>query len=175
MPVNPDYWRIVTNRAADYTDALRNDPGPMAGLHIIQSHAMEYGLARTAHIAQLCLLVVVDHDAQPDTRTVMGTVDVNRLVPPTADALTILDNAAALSRTFAFTPGEAMAAVEEQIAAVGRARQVVQTILNGAPQGIAGRQQSIDALWELRDDPRALCAVLALTTVALRAVQPLPA
>lgn len=175
MPVNPDYWRIVTKRAADYTAALEDDPGPTAGLHILLTHTAEYGLARTVHIAQLCLLVVVDHDARPHTRTLMGTVDLNRLVPPTADALTVLDNAAALSRAFALTPGEAMAAVEEQIAAIGRARQVAQTILNGVPQGVAGRQQAMDVLWGLRDDPRALCAVLALSTVALRAVQPLPA
>lgn len=173
--VNPAYWRTVTKRAADYSAALRNDPGSTAGLRILLDHTTEYGLARTVHIAQMCLRVIVDPDAQPDMRTMMGTVDVNKLVPPIADALTVLDTAASLSRGFNLTPGEAMAAVEEQIAGVERARHAVQTVLNGAPQGLAGRERGVAALWELRDDVRALCAVLALTTVALRAVHPLPA
>ncbi|MEU3282749.1 hypothetical protein [Streptomyces antibioticus] len=56
------------------------------------------------HIAQMCLLVVVDPDARPRTRNMVGNLVLDKLVPPTADALTVLDSAAALSRAFHLSP-----------------------------------------------------------------------
>ncbi|MER6109326.1 hypothetical protein [Streptomyces hirsutus] len=175
MTTNPAYWQIVTDRAADYTAALlAKDADLTAGLPVLQAHAADFGLARTVHVAQMCLLVIVDPDARPHTRTPAGVVDLDKLVPPTADALTVLDTAAALSRAFQLSPTEAMADVEQQTAAFARARPAVQAALDAAPRGIPGRQRSLDALWELHDDPRALCAVLALTAAAMRAVLPVP-
>ncbi|CAL9326666.1 hypothetical protein [Streptomyces sp. SudanB91_2054] len=175
MTTNP-YWSIVTRRSADYTAALLS-PGapPTAGLPVLLAHAEEFGLARTVHVAQMCLLVIVDPDARPHTRTATGTVDLDKLVPPDVDALTVLDNAAVLSRAFHLSPAEAMADVEQQIAATGRARSAVQAVLDAAPNGLPGRQRALDALWELHDDPRAVCSVLALTAAAMRAVLPVPA
>ncbi|WP_461712285.1 hypothetical protein [Streptomyces sp. DSM 41013] len=65
--------------------------------------------------------------------------------------------------------------VEQQIAATGRARSAVQAVLDAAPNGLPGRQRALDALWELHDDPRAVCSVLTLTAAAMRAVLPVPA
>ncbi|MEU5748191.1 hypothetical protein ABZ804_21965 [Streptomyces sp. NPDC047726] len=176
MTTNPYYWRIVSERAADYTAALlARGANVTSGLPVLQVHAAEYGLARTVHVAQMCLLVVVAPDARPGMRTAKGTVDLDKLVPPTADALTALDDAAYLSRAFRLTSCAALTGVEDQIAATARARHAVQAVLDAAPRGLPGRQTALDALWELRDDPRALCAVLALTATALREVLPVPA
>ncbi|MDX2825991.1 hypothetical protein PV416_34230 [Streptomyces ipomoeae] len=65
-----------------------------------------------------------------------------------------------------------MTDVEDQIAATGRARAALQTVPDNAPHGEAGRQRALDALYELRDDPRALCAVIGLTAAALQSVRP---
>jgi hypothetical protein len=173
---NPVYWRLVGERAATYTAALSAEgAGPAAGLPVLQVYAAEFGLARTVHIAQMCLLVIVAADAAPHTRTALGTVDLDRLVPPAVDALTVLDNAAVLSRSFQLSPTAAMADVEEQITATPRARAAVQAVLDAAPHGVPGRRRALDALWGLHDDPRALCAVLSLTAAAMRAVLPAPA
>ncbi|MDX2939529.1 hypothetical protein [Streptomyces ipomoeae] len=105
-------------------------------------------------------------------RTITGTVDLNRLLPDAADALTTLDAASVLTAGLGITPAEAMTDVEDQIAATGRARAVLQTVPDNAPHGEAGRQRALDALYELRDDPRALCAVIGLTAAALQSVRP---
>ncbi|MGA5127685.1 hypothetical protein ACPCAG_30840 [Streptomyces pseudogriseolus] len=174
--MNPAYWNLVAERSADYTAAcLAPDADLTAGLPVLLAHAEEFGLARTVHIAQMCLLVIVDPDARPHTRTPEGTVDLDKLVPPTADALTVIDGAATLSRAFQLSPAEAMTAVEQQIAATDRARAAVQAVLDAAPHGIPGRRAALDALWALHDDPRAVCLVLALTAAAMRAVLPVPA
>ncbi|MFC9280872.1 hypothetical protein [Streptomyces collinus] len=173
---NPVYWQLVSERSADFTAAhLAQGADLAAGLPVLLAHAEEFGLARTVHIAQMCLLVIVDPDARPHMRTPEGTVDLDKLVPLTADALTVLDSAAVLSRAFQLSPTAAMHDVEEQIAATGRARSAVQAVLDAAPRGIPGRRRALDALWELHDDPRAVCSVLALTAAAMRAVLPVPA
>ncbi|MGA5411611.1 hypothetical protein ACPCSC_30690 [Streptomyces lavendulocolor] len=171
---NPVYWRLVSERAAAYTAALEEGADLTAGLPVLRVHAAEFGLARTVHIAQMCLLAIVAAEGAPHTRTAAGTVDLDKLVPPTVDALAVLDAAAVLTRGFPVSPAEAMADVEEQIAAIPRARAAVQTVLAAAPHGVPGRRRALDALWELHDDPRAVCAVLALTGAAMRAVLPAP-
>jgi hypothetical protein len=61
----------------------------------------------------MCLLVIVDPDAHPHMRTPEGTVDLDKLVPPAADVLTVLDNAGVLSRAFQLSPAAAMNDVQE--------------------------------------------------------------
>ncbi|MFJ7004234.1 hypothetical protein ACIQWY_30015 [Streptomyces albidoflavus] len=168
---NTMYWEVVAARAAAYTDALSRPGGDLsAGLDILLDHANDFGLACTTHVAQMCLLAVVAEEAGPDKRNAFGTVDLDQLVPPHAEVLTVLDNASVLSHVFAMSPAEAASSVEDQIQSTPRARRAVQSVLNAAQNGVAGRQQALDRLGELRDDPRALCAVLGVTAAAMRAV-----
>jgi hypothetical protein len=122
----------------------------------------------------MCLTVIVSVDAPATVRTATGAVALDRLLPDTPDVRTTLDAAGALTRKFAIAPAEAMTGVEEQIAATKRARAALQSVLDGAVDGAPGRQRALDALYELREDGRALCAVIGLTAAALQAVKPMP-
>ena len=167
------YWDVVSHRAAQYTEAQHAPDAALSdGLPILLAHAREFGLHCITHIAQMCLLAIVDPDAPATVRTITGTVDLNRLLPDTPDALTTLDAAGALNTTFGISPAEAMTDAEAQIAATARARTARQAVLDNAQHGPAGREQAINVLYELRDDPRALCAVIGLTAAALQAVRP---
>jgi hypothetical protein len=167
------YWDVVSRRAAQYTDA-QHAPGAdlSSGLPILLDHAQEFGLHCITHIAQMCLLAVVADDAPAASRTITGTVDLDRLVPYTPDALTTLDVAGKLTSGLGISPTEAMTDVEVQIAATARARAAIQTVLDNAPNGAVGRERAIDTLYELRDDVRALCGVIGLTAAALQSVRP---
>ncbi|MGW0337078.1 hypothetical protein ACWD0J_35515 [Streptomyces sp. NPDC003011] len=167
------YWDVVSRRAAAYTEAqLMPDADLTAGLPILLSHAEEFGIHCITHIAQMCLLAIVDPDAPAAVRTAAGAVDLNQLLPDTPDALTTLEAASALTHTLGIAPADAMTDVEEQVAATTRARAALQTVFDGAEDGLDGRRRALDALYGLRDDPRALCAVIGLTAAALQAVRP---
>ncbi|WP_329317273.1 hypothetical protein OG723_44585 (plasmid) [Streptomyces sp. NBC_01278] len=170
------YWEIVAQRGAEVW-AAHNTPGAdiMAGLPIFREHVEEFGLLQATHIAQMCLMAVVHEDAAPGTRAPAGTVDLDRLLPEQPDALTTIDIAEYLVSVAHFSLSGAMTDAEQQIASHPRARATVQAILNEAPHGRSGREKGIDILWELRDDPRAMCAVLALTGAALHTVVYAPA
>ncbi|WP_333745714.1 hypothetical protein [Streptomyces sp. IBSBF 2950] len=167
------YWDVVTRRAAEYTEAqLAPDADLASGLPILLDHARQFGAHCITHIAQVCLLAMVDADAPAEVRTITGTVNLSRLLPDSPDALTTLDTAGTLTHALGITPSEAMTDVEEQIAATVRARGALQAVFDNAPHGAAGRKRAIEVLYELRDDPRALCAVVALTAAALQSVRP---
>ncbi|MEV8546931.1 hypothetical protein [Streptomyces sp. NPDC051572] len=167
------YWDIVAQRAAQYTDAQHTPDADLSnGLPILLAHAQQFGLHCITHIAQMCLLVIVDFDAPAEVRTITGAVDLNRLLPDTPDALTTLKAASVLTAGLGLGPSEAMSDVEEQVAATPRARAALQIVLDNAHDGLAGRQRAQDALYALRDDPRALCAVIVLTAAALQSVRP---
>ncbi|MGW0033004.1 hypothetical protein ACWDXD_24705 [Streptomyces sp. NPDC003314] len=177
------YWSVVARRACHYADAVQR-PGAdlLAGVEILRQHAADFdephpdgnmGLLRATHITQLCLLVVVHEDAPAAVRTREGLVDLDRLLPVTSSALTVLDAASSLTRLFPMPPTQAMEAAEAQIAATDhRSRAVVQKILSAPLYGPQGRERALDALWELRNDPRALSGVLALNAAVLQAVRP---
>ncbi|GGN46746.1 hypothetical protein [Streptomyces fuscichromogenes] len=65
-----------------------------------------------------------------------------------------------------------MTDAEAQITATARARAALQAVFENARHGAAGRERAITVLYELRDDPRALCAVIGLTAAALQSVRP---
>lgn len=165
------YWDIVAGRGAAIWEA-HTSPGAdiSAGLPYFKQHADEFGLVQATHVAQMCLTAVVHDDAPSSTRSPAGTVDLDRLVPEQPDVLTTIDVAEYLVSVAGLSLSGAMEDAEEQIAAQPRARAAVQTILDGVVDGLSGRERGIATLWELRDDPRALCGVLALTGAALHAV-----
>lgn len=58
------YWDVVTRRAAQYTEAQHTPDADLSnGLPILLAHAQEFGLHCITHIAQMCLLAIVDADA----------------------------------------------------------------------------------------------------------------
>ncbi|MEU5476885.1 hypothetical protein [Streptomyces mirabilis] len=167
------YWDVVSRRAAQYTDAQLEPSASLAdGLPILLAHAQEFGLHCITHIAQMCLLVIVNADAPAAVRTITGAVDLDRLLPDNPDALTTLDAAGALNATFGISPAEAMTGAEAQIAATAGARGALQAVFDNAQHGAVGRERAIEVLYELRDDPRALCAVIGLAAAALQSVRP---
>ncbi len=167
------YWDVVSRRAAQYTHAQHAPDAALSdGLPILLTHAQEFGLHCITHIAQMCLLAVVDTDAPAAVRTITGTVDLGQLLPDTSDALTTLDAADTLNRAFGISPAEAMTDAEAQIATTVRARTALQAVFDNAQKGSAGRERAINVLHDLHDDSRALCAVIGLTAAALQAVRP---
>lgn len=169
---NP-YWGIVTGRAEAVWEAHRApDADVSSGMPVYLRHAEEFGLLQATHIAQICLTAVVHDDAPTATRRPDGAVDIDRLVPAAnADAHTRNETAEYLVTAAGLGFSQALAAAEQQIAASAQSRATVQTILDGAPHGLPGRERALNALWDLRGDERALCGVLALTGAALQAVR----
>ncbi|MER7952060.1 hypothetical protein ABTY59_32180 [Streptomyces sp. NPDC096079] len=169
---NP-YWGIVTGRAEEVWEAhCTPDADITSGMRVYLRHAEEFGLLQATHIAQICLLAVVHDDAPPATRRPDGTVDIDRLVPAAdADAHTRNEAAEYLVTMVGLGFSQALEAAEQQIAASAQVRATIQTILDGALHGLPGRERALNALWDLRDDERALCGVLALTGAALQAVR----
>ncbi|MEU5900221.1 hypothetical protein [Streptomyces venezuelae] len=168
--MNP-YWSIVQQGAAEYSVIqYRSDASLLAGLPVLAAHAQTFTPFHTLHIMQVLLAVIVFEDCPDHLRTSGGIPDLDRLVPEDADALTVLS--AAQDQRFLFGAGldEQLQNVEEQVAATARARATVQQVLEQVPYGSAGRQRMLDLVYELRDDPRAIASVIALTTVALREV-----
>jgi hypothetical protein len=141
------YWSIVEHRAVDYFTAQSQPDAPLlAGLPVLAAHAAQFSPFHTLHVAQFLLAAIV------------------------ADAFTVLMAAEEQSRLFGGRLDEALLNVEDQVAATRRARATVQQVLEQVPHGRAGRARMLDIVYELRDDPRAIAGVLALTTAALREV-----
>ncbi|MFF1717221.1 hypothetical protein [Streptomyces sp. NPDC058268] len=168
--MNP-YWLIVQERAAAYSVAQEKpDATLLSGLPVLAKHAEDFSFFHTLHVMQFCLSVIVFEDCPPHLRTPTGVPDLARLVPEDADALTALTTAEDLRAQFGMGLTEGLCAVEDQVTATGRARTAVQRVLDQVPHGATGRERMLDIVYELRDDPRAIAAVIALTAVALREV-----
>lgn len=168
--MNP-YWRIVQQRAAEYSLAHSRPDAPLtAGLPVLAAHAADFTPFHTLHVAQMCLSVIVFEDCPGHLRTPAGVPDLDQLVPANADALTVLTAAQEQAALFGGGLAAGLRSVEDQVAATGRARTVVQRLLDQVPHGPGGRQRMLDIVWELRNDPRAIAGVIALTAAALRAV-----
>ncbi|WP_435058375.1 hypothetical protein [Streptomyces sp. bgisy060] len=165
------YWSIVQQRAAEYSLA-QAQPGAslLSGLPVLAAHAAHFSPFHTLHVAQFCLAVVVFEDCPDHLRTPGGVPDLDRLVPKDADALTVLTTAQEQRALFGTGLDEELRNVEDQVAATDRARAAVQQVLEQVPYGRAGRERMLDIVYELRDDPRAIAGVIALTTAALREV-----
>ncbi|GAA1110995.1 hypothetical protein [Streptomyces javensis] len=165
------YWSIVQQRAAEYSLA-QAEPGAslVAGLPVLAAHAEDFSPFHTLHVAQFCLAVIVFEDCPDHLRAPGGVPDLGRLVPQDADALTVLTAAVEQRALFGTALDEELRNVEDQVAATARARATVQRVLEQVPYGSAGREQMLDIVYELRDDPRAIAGVIALTTAALREV-----
>ncbi|MFC8570797.1 hypothetical protein ACFUIW_34075 [Streptomyces sp. NPDC057245] len=165
------YWTLVQHRAAEYSLA-QQQPGAslLAGLPVMAAHAAAFSPFHTLHVAQFCLAVIVSEDCPDHLRGPAGVPDLARLVPEDTDALTVLTTAEDQRALFGSGLAEELRNVEDQVAATGRARAAVQRVLDQVPHGLAGRQRMLDIVYELRDDPRAISAFLALTAVALREV-----
>ncbi|MDP9607904.1 hypothetical protein ACFV4E_15385 [Streptomyces hygroscopicus] len=168
--MNP-YWRIVQQRAAEYSLAHSRPAAPLtAGLPVLAAHAADFSPFHTLHVAQMCLSVIVFEDCPGHLRTPAGVPDLARLVPGGTDVLTILTTAEEQHALFGRGLAAELHNVEDQVAATTRARNVVQRLLDQVPHGPGGRQRMLDIVWELRDDPRAMAGVIALTAAALREV-----
>ncbi|MEU3399440.1 hypothetical protein [Streptomyces filamentosus] len=168
--MNP-YWTIVQQRAAELSLAYSRPDAPLtAGLPVLAAHAADFTPFHTLHVAQLCLSVIVFEDCPAHLRTPAGIPDLARLVPVTPDALTVLTTAEEQRDLFGGSLDAELHHVEEQVAATDRAQAVAQRVLEQVPHGLAGRQRMLDIVWELRDDPRAVAGVIALTAAALRAL-----
>ncbi|MET9551060.1 hypothetical protein ABZY36_38110 [Streptomyces sp. NPDC006627] len=148
---------------------------PCDGLPVLAAHAAEFSPFHTLHIAQYCLSVIVFEDCPEHLRTPQRIPDLDRLVPEDADALTVLRTAEKQHILFGTGLDEELDNVEDQVAGTRRARATVQQVLDQVPNGLAGRKRMLDTVYELRDDPRAIAGVIALTTAALRAVAANPA
>lgn len=165
------YWTIVQHRAAEYSLAHARPDAPLtAGLPVLAAHAEDFSPVHTLHIAQYCLCVIVFDDCPPHLRTPAGIPDLDRLVPADSDALTVLATAENQRDLFGGGLAEELRNVEDQLAADGRARAVVQAVLKQVPYGTVGRGRMLDLVWTLRDDPRAIAGAIALTAAALREV-----
>ncbi|MEU5476902.1 hypothetical protein [Streptomyces mirabilis] len=165
------YWSIVEHRAVDYfTAQSQPDASPLAGLPVLAAHAAQFSPFHTLHVAQFLLTAIVADDCPDHLRNGNGIPDIDRLVPEDADAFTVLMTAEEQRRLFGGHLDEELRNVEDQVAATRRARATVQQVLEQVPHGRAGRARMLDIVYELRDDPRAIAGVLALTTAALREV-----
>ncbi|MFH8294919.1 hypothetical protein [Streptomyces sp. NPDC018059] len=165
------YWMIVQERAAEFSLAHSRPGGSLLdGLPVLAAHAEEFSPFHTLHIMQFCLSVIVFEDCPEHLRTPQRIPDLDRLVPEDADALTVLTAAEKQRTLFGTGLDEELRSVEDQVAGTGRARTVVQRVLDQVPDGLAGRGRMLDIIAELQDDPRAIAGVVALTTAALREV-----
>ncbi|MER5984163.1 hypothetical protein [Streptomyces sp. NPDC001787] len=166
--MNP-YWSLVQQRAAEYSLAHSRPDAPLtAGLPVLAAHAADFSPFHTLHVAQMCLAVIVSEDCPDHLRTPAGIPDMTRLVPADTDALTVLTAAEEQRALFGRGLATELRNVEDQVAATRRAQAVVQRLLDQVPYGAGGRQRMLDIVWELRDDPRAIAGVIALTAAALR-------
>ncbi|MBT2460000.1 TetR/AcrR family transcriptional regulator [Streptomyces sp. ISL-86] len=111
----------------------------------------------------------------PHLRTPEGIPDLALLVPETASALITLTAAEQVRAMTGMGLGQALDGVEEAIPATARVRPVIQRILELAPQGALSRPRILDLVYDLRDDPHAIAAFLALTSTALIRVSGRPA
>ncbi|MDJ0466141.1 hypothetical protein [Streptomyces sp. H27-C3] len=167
--MNP-YWTIVQERAAVFSLAHSRPGGSLLdGLPVLAAHAEEFSPFHTLHM-QFCLSVIVFEDCPEHLRTPQRIPDLDRLVPEDADALTVLTTAEKQRTLFGTGLDEELRNVEDQVAGTGRARATIQRVLDQVPNGLAGRERMLDIVSELRDDPRAIAGVVALTTAALREV-----
>jgi hypothetical protein len=91
-------------------------------------------------------------------------------VPADSDALTVLATAENQRDLFGSGLTEELRNVEDQVAGTDRARVAVRSVLEQVPYGTPGRKRMLDIVYELRDDPRAIAGVIALTAAALREV-----
>ncbi|KAB1978516.1 hypothetical protein [Streptomyces triticiradicis] len=165
------YWPIVQRRAAAYSLAhSRQGASLLDGLPVLAAHAADFSPFHTLHIMQFCLAVIVFEDCPEHLRTPQRIPDLDRLVPENADALTVLTTAEKQHTLFGAGLDEELRNVEDQVAGTGRARATVQRVLEQVPYGPTGRERMLDIVYELRDDPRAIAGVIALTTAALREV-----
>ncbi|MFD5878458.1 hypothetical protein [Streptomyces yangpuensis] len=173
---NAAYWRLVADRAVEYTRALYA-PGATAaaGLPALAAHAAMFTPFHMLHVAQICLTVELSADCPPHLRTPKGIPDMALLVPDEASALITLTAAEQVRAMTGIGLGQALDDVEEAIPATARARLVIQRILELAPQGAASRPRILDLVYDLRDDPRAIAGFLALTSAALQRVSGRPA
>ncbi|MEU1824177.1 hypothetical protein ABZ502_17340 [Streptomyces abikoensis] len=168
--MNP-YWLVVQQRAAEvYAAQSQPCADVLVGLPALAAHAEEFSPFHTLHVAQFLLAAVVFDDCPSHLRTADGVPDLDRLVPADADAFTVLAAAEGQRGLFGRGLDEELRNVEDQVAADGRARAVVQRVLDQVPHGRAGRERMLAIVYELRDDPRAIAGVIALTTAALREV-----
>ncbi|MET9427893.1 MULTISPECIES: hypothetical protein [unclassified Streptomyces] len=165
------YWTIVQQRAAEYTLA-QSRPGASltAGLPVLAAHAADFSPFHTLHVAQFCLAVIVFEDCPAHLRTPAGVPDLDCLVPADADVFTVLAAAEEQRALFGGRLDEELGHVEDQVAATGRARETVRRVLEQVPYGAAGRERMLGIIYELREEPRVIAAVLALTAAALREV-----
>lgn len=165
------YWTIVQHRAAEFSLAhSRPDGSLLDGLPVLAAHAEEFSPFHTLHIMQYCLSVIIFEDCPELLRTPHRIPDLDRLVPEDADVLTVLTTAEKQRTLFGTALDEELRNVEDQVAGTGRARATVQRVLDQVPNGLAGRKRMLDIVYELRDDPRAIAGVIALTTAALHEV-----
>ncbi|MCT9094222.1 hypothetical protein N4G70_36085 [Streptomyces sp. ASQP_92] len=165
------YWTIVQQRAAEFSLAQEQpDASLLTGLPVLAAHAKAFSAFHALHVMQFCLAVVVFEDCPDHLRTPDAVPDLDQLVPKDADALTVLTAAQELRALFGTGLEEELRNVEDQIAATDRARAAIQRVLDEVPHGRAGRERMLDIVYELRDDPRAIAGVIALTAAALREV-----
>ncbi|MER6253719.1 hypothetical protein ABT224_20415 [Streptomyces sp. NPDC001584] len=173
---NAAYWRMVADRAVEYTRALYA-PGATAaaGMPALAAHAEMFTPFHMLHVAQICLTVDLSADCPPHLRTAEGIPDLALLVPEETSALITLTAAQQVRAMTGIRLGQALDDVEAGIPAVARVRPVIQRILELAPQGAASRPRILDLVYDLRDDPRAIAGFLALTSTALHRVSGRPA
>ncbi|MGW7314673.1 hypothetical protein [Streptomyces sp. NPDC054865] len=169
------YWRLVAERAVQYTAALYA-PGATAlhGMPALAAHAAMFTPFHMLHVAQMCLAVDLSEDCPPHLRTPQGIPDLALLVPDEAGALIALTAAEDVRAMTGIGLGQALEDVEEAIPATARVRPVIQQILELVPQGAASRPRILELVYDLHDDPRACAAFLALTSTALLKVSGRP-
>ncbi|MFE3629505.1 hypothetical protein [Streptomyces goshikiensis] len=170
------YWRLVADRAVEYTWALYA-PGATvaAGMPALAAHAEMFTPFHMLHVAQICLTVDLSAHCPPHLRTPEGVPDLALLVPEETSALITLTAAEQVRAMTGIAFGQALEGVEAGIPATVRVRPVIQRILELAPQGAASRPLILDLVYDLRDDPRAIASFLALTSTALHRVSGRPA
>lgn len=154
------YWHLLAQvtsvwasavRTADHEDATR----------IARSVHHTYGPAGLLDLCTLALLYVDQRAAADVPRTSRGGIDLDHVLPDTADALTTLDTAAALSHG---RPSAGHLHIADTVVGgITHARPTVQRALDAVPGDRDGARERVrTVLHDTVDDLLAVSALFAL-------------